>query len=51
MAADSNEKSVGNEVVEQIAHLARLHIDAESVPNYAAEMSGCLLYTSDAADE
>ena len=42
MAGENNNKSVGNEVVEQIAHLARLQIDADSVPDFAAEMSGVL---------
>ncbi len=33
---------VGNEVVEQVAHLARIQIDSDSVSNYASEMSGVL---------
>lgn len=34
--------AVDNKVVEQVAHLARLQIDAESVADYASEMSGVL---------
>ncbi len=34
--------AVDNKVVEQVAHLARLQISADSVANYAAEMSGVL---------
>ena len=34
--------AVDNKVVEQMAHLARLQIDAESVSEYASEMSGVL---------
>jgi len=41
MAGDDT-KNVGNETVEQIAHLARLQIDADSIADYAAEMSGVL---------
>jgi len=40
--ADDAEKIVGNEVVKQVAHLARLGIDTDSVASYAAEMSGVL---------
>ena len=34
--------AVDNKVVEQVAHLARLQINSESVADYAAEMSGVL---------
>jgi len=34
--------AVDNKEVEQVAHLARLQIAAESVPGYAAEMNGIL---------
>ncbi len=40
--ADDAESVVGNEVVEQVAHLARIQIDSDSVSNYASEMSGVL---------
>lgn len=42
MAGDDADKGVSTEVVEQVAHLARIRIEAESVPSYAAEMSGVL---------
>lgn len=34
--------AVDNDMVERVAHLARLKIDAESVAGYAAEMTGVL---------
>lgn len=34
--------AVDKKVVEQVAHLARLQIDADSVAEYASEMSGVL---------
>jgi len=34
--------AVDNKVVEQVAHLARIAIDAEDVAGYATEMSGVL---------
>ncbi len=34
--------AVDNKVVEQVAHLARVQISAESVPDYASDMSGVL---------
>lgn len=34
--------AVDTKVVEQVAHLARLQINAESVASYATEMSGVL---------
>lgn len=34
--------TVENKVVEQMAHLARVQIEADSVSDYAAEMSGVL---------
>ncbi len=34
--------AVDNKVVEQVAHLARIEISADSVSEYAAEMSGVL---------
>ena len=40
--ADEAENGVGKEVVAQVAHLARIQIDADSVASYAAEMSGVL---------
>lgn len=40
--AEKADNEVGNEVVEQVAHLARIQIDSDSVANYAAEMSGVL---------
>lgn len=42
MADEKAKNTVGNEVVEQVAHLARIQIDADSVANYATEMSGVL---------
>ena len=44
--------TVDKKVVEQVAHLARLQIDADSVAEYAAEMSGVLELAAqmDAAD-
>ena len=36
------DKLVSIEVVEQIAHLARIQIDSEATSAYAAEMSGVL---------
>ncbi len=40
--ADETDGTVGNDIVEQVAHLARIQIDPDSVANYAAEMSGVL---------
>lgn len=40
--ADDAKNAVGNDVVEQVAHLARIQIAADSVSSYAAEMSGVL---------
>lgn len=40
--ADDAENRVGNEVVAQVAHLARIQIESDSVSSYAAEMSGVL---------
>jgi len=44
--------AVDKKIVEQVAHLARLQIDADSVAEYATEMSGVLELAAqmDAAD-
>jgi len=41
-ASGNSSDAVSSSVVEQVAHLARLQIDADSVADYAVEMSGVL---------